>query len=579
MTILDDSELDFLTLRTVVGRRARNPELTASGACGPNTTEPDPRLCGPSLTPCGPLSDACGPDNCAPNDAACGPDNCAPNDAACGPDNNRLCDPVPDDGVPMPRICGPSLCGPLADDGPPGTCMPNSDACAPSLDPDRLPPWHDRRPRRDSQSSFAATIDSSDPQRCYLRLRADVYLVSGARRAALYDFHGETIHWLTQASHQLLADWLTHGLVPALLRADQRTLLDRLNACELVELADHPAALPHIHELARPPQPEFAWIEITQTCNLECTHCYEESSHRCTRRLSLAEFERVVAELVALGVRRVQLIGGEPLALGSSARAMLEHAAQSFDWVEVYTNGTLIDESWAELFRELGVRVALSIHSYDPTEHDKVTTVAGSHARTMRGVRQLERLQVPYRVAGIEVRDVDMGVRSDEPFAIRADVIRLTGRARIGQVSEAMFERKAITLDRFRRKLDRDFVRIAVSGHNCFQSKLYVDSALHVYPCVMERRLSHGSLQDGSLDAILDQQLAVMSKDAVEGCRECEFRYACFDCRPDSNGERPDAKPWYCTYRPREGRWQAPAETHAAARSAQSPRQHLVVLS
>ena len=47
-----------------------------------------------------------------------------------------------------------------------------------------------------------------------------------------------------------------------------------------------------------------------------------------------------------------------------------------------------------------------------------------------------------------------------------------------------------------------------------------------------------------------------MNKDKIEECKECEFRYCCFDCRPDSNGKEINEKPWYCTYYPKEGRWE-----------------------
>ena len=38
--------------------------------------------------------------------------------------------------------------------------------------------------------------------------------------------------------------------------------------------------------------------------------------------------------------------------------------------------------------------------------------------------------------------------------------------------------------------------------------------------------------------------------------KECEYRYICFDCRPDSISDNIYEKPWYCTYNPREGKWE-----------------------
>ena len=46
-----------------------------------------------------------------------------------------------------------------------------------------------------------------------------------------------------------------------------------------------------------------------------------------------------------------------------------------------------------------------------------------------------------------------------------------------------------------------------------------------------------------------------MTKDHINVCKDCEFRYCCHDCRPDSLSNDVYAKPWYCTYNPYSGEW------------------------
>ena len=52
--------------------------------------------------------------------------------------------------------------------------------------------------------------------------------------------------------------------------------------------------------------------------------------------------------------------------------------------------------------------------------------------------------------------------------------------------------------------------------------------------------------------------ISTLSKDKIEICKDCEFRYACKDCRP--LGKSLDGNLWgkyaYCTYNPYIGRWQ-----------------------
>ncbi|GAA4660698.1 hypothetical protein GCM10023324_08210 [Streptomyces youssoufiensis] len=52
-------------------------------------------------------------------------------------------------------------------------------------------------------------------------------------------------------------------------------------------------------------------LEITGACQLQCTHCFAESSPQGTHGvMTAAEWRRVITDAAALGVREVQLIGG-----------------------------------------------------------------------------------------------------------------------------------------------------------------------------------------------------------------------------------------------------------------------------
>ena len=71
----------------------------------------------------------------------------------------------------------------------------------------------------------------------------------------------------------------------------------------------------------------------------------------------------------------------------------------------------------------------------------------------------------------------------------------------------------------------------------------------------MERRIYHGNLKDNHLKNILNENIFTLGKDKIKECKDCEFRYCCFDCRPDALSEDVYAKPWNCTYNPYTGSW------------------------
>ena len=110
-------------------------------------------------------------------------------------------------------------------------------------------------------------------------------------------------------------------------------------------------------------------------------------------------------------------------------------------------------------------------------------------------------------------------------------------------------------------KISANLIKKCISGHNCFSRRLYFSVDSDVFPCVMERRFLHGNIKGKKISAIIDSDILDLNKDKIDECKECEFRYCCFDCRPDSNGNDKYSKPWYCTYQPDRGVWEKDIDT------------------
>src|SRR5690606_17091124 len=92
-------------------------------------------------------------------------------------------------------------------------------------------------------------------------------------------------------------------------------------------------------------------LEIIAACNLRCTHCFAGPLPRKTE-LSLAEMDRLFAELAALGSFRLGLTGGEPL-LRKDLLDIVDAATGHGLHPCLTTHGLVIDETIA---RELGQR-------------------------------------------------------------------------------------------------------------------------------------------------------------------------------------------------------------------------------
>ncbi len=401
-------------------------------------------------------------------------------------------------------------------------------------------------------------LESLDPDVFFLELESDVFVVDGASNSALYDLRVGNIFTLCESSREILRNFALNGFSKSSLLEKEKDFLDFLLKSKIVRLSKNASSFKSILDLKSKDKVKFCWIEVLKTCNLECQHCYEESSPKLKGEMSFDSFKHLCGNLVSSNIENIQFIGGEPLLLKSKLIEMIKFSRPLFREIEIFTNGMYINDEWVNIFKELDIKIALSIHSYLPEEHDKVTKQVGSFNKTIRGLHLLKDNNIRHRICGVEMRGINFGDNSsnDSPwFNIKKDSIRLSGRADFNKIDYSIFEKKAITRKKFEEPIKKSFIISNISGHNCFQTKIYVDTDLEVFPCVMERRRSHGNLKNDNLNRILNEEILNFNKDKIEGCKDCEFRYACFDCRPDSNGKTFKEKPWNCTYDPFTGKW------------------------
>lgn len=176
-------------------------------------------------------------------------------------------------------------------------------------------------------------------------------------------------------------------------------------------------------------------LEITGKCQLMCTHCLSESSpHASHGDMTPEDWRTVIIDAAALGIRTVQLIGGEPT-VHPNWREFAELGLSLGLRVEVYSNLFHVNPAWWDLFTQDGVILATSYYSDDPEEHDRITGKAGSYARTRCNIREAVTRGVTLR-AGIV--DILPGQRVAEARAelesmgvrrINTDRVRSVGRA------------------------------------------------------------------------------------------------------------------------------------------------------
>ncbi|WP_329155911.1 radical SAM protein (plasmid) [Streptomyces sp. NBC_01456] len=152
--------------------------------------------------------------------------------------------------------------------------------------------------------------------------------------------------------------------------------------------------------------PSLLELEITQRCQLTCaSHCYAAAGPTQGHGVMTGkDWKRVISEAAALGVKKIQLIGGEPT-LHPDFAELVEHALAEGLGVHVYSNLYRVRaEHWA-LFTRPGISLATSYYADTDEGHDQVTGRTGSHAATRANLIEAHRRGIPVRVGIVDVLD------------------------------------------------------------------------------------------------------------------------------------------------------------------------------
>lgn len=122
---------------------------------------------------------------------------------------------------------------------------------------------------------------------------------------------------------------------------------------------------------------DYLRISLTDRCNLRCVYCMpEEGIHQIphTEILTYDEILRVCRCMAELGICKIKLTGGEPLARKDCAKLVgMLKALPGIEKVTLTTNGILLGEQLGELM-EAGIdAVNISLDTLDPVLFQQIT--------------------------------------------------------------------------------------------------------------------------------------------------------------------------------------------------------------
>ncbi len=317
-------------------------------------------------------------------------------------------------------------------------------------------------------------------------------------------------------------------------------------------------------ELDRRRIPLGGGAELTERCNLNCVHCCinRPASDREAkkRELTTSEWFKVIDDAARRECLWFQLTGGEPLLRPDFIDIYL-HAKKKGMFVSVYTNATLIDEKMADLFAVYPPRrTEISVYGATKETYERVTRVAGSFERCMKGIDLLSERGVPLKIKtmAMSVNRHEIGRLKEFADSLGAEFQfdpLITSRydggrgptevclspEEIVELDKADPERKAAW-----EKLCQGKIGPPPEGllYPCEMGRFsfHVDAHGFLMPCLSLRTVRY-DLKKGSFDDGFNNFFAEVLKERETKrtkCSSCDLRILCYQCPAWSQTENGD---------------------------------------
>ncbi|MBU2439612.1 GTP 3',8-cyclase MoaA [bacterium] len=163
-------------------------------------------------------------------------------------------------------------------------------------------------------------------------------------------------------------------------------------------------------------------VSITDRCNYRCIYCKPEEQFEFIPHEEILRYEEIVEiieEAVNLGVTKVRITGGEPLARKGVVDFIKKlREIKKLEDISLTTNGFFLSE-YAEKLKDAGLnRVNISLDSLQEEKYKKITR-GGSLEKALKGIDSALKAELlPIKINTVLIR----GINDDEV----EDFVRLT---------------------------------------------------------------------------------------------------------------------------------------------------------
>lgn len=314
---------------------------------------------------------------------------------------------------------------------------------------------------------------------------------------------------------------------------------------------------------------------IENRCNLRCQHCPSTDlritncfcfcSADTRKKMKVSEWEKIISEAYWIGCENIKIIGGEPFLSDAFDRLLLFLKKMRFKNILLYTNGTISPKKWLRILTEINPILMVPIHSSEPEIHDQIAGVNGSYASLIENIKVLKKASIDVR-SYIILQKANIGhIRKIINFVREAlKIDYYIDNFNFELLDDDINAKNINYLFKMRprcNEISLENFTARIVGNKCWLNNLAIDINGDVIPCIKAKNFVLGNTRESSVKEIINNnridEYWYLNKDKIETCRQCEFRYACDDCRLNAfkYAGRIDSRYPFCSYDPLKGQW------------------------
>ena len=376
----------------------------------------------------------------------------------------------------------------------------------------------------------------------YFRLNSECYFIRGRKCGAIFDLIEKRMYALNPQETELITSCERNNPI----HGDEELLKE----LKVHLLGNFYSNKTYVQKLrlgtaskteGDPPELNGVFLEINNSCNRACSFCGYYGIKRtsgclgCNKwnetsePLALDRWLKLIDELKDLDCKNIFITGGDLTLAWDKTMEVLDHANGKFNEIYVVLHEKSLSESIIDDLRNKSKIIIQTedIHSL-PFEGSTLLLVVKPEDRE--------------NISSIGNKNIMMDFVFENSSCLPNSLPIIS-------------KKKLNSPDMYRFLHD-------IKHHPCLGNMLTICHDGNVIPCPMMRSHSFGNIRDRELYTIFERGMDEINKfwdltlDYVEGCKECEFRYACNDCRAseESLTGRLDGKKM-CSYDPKRGVW------------------------